>query len=564
MVTNRAALPWYGYPTNFMSFSLALALDVVPVEPGSTVPLTVSITNRAETREQFDLEIEGLDPEWTAVPVAVFEIGPGETRQEKVLFRIARSSESLAGAYPFVVKVRSLESGVAEQSQGILDVRPFNGISAELSPKKGKYSPVNQQNTFTVTLLNLGNTAHTLQLTGNDPEDACAYEFESEHITLNPGQQREVSVVVKPRRGLAVASGRLIGFGITARSQDVPSVSAGVQGQLEQRGLFSPSSLVAIVFLAILGIFWYLNLPKPPTISLSIEPARVVQGSPVTLKWTAAERSRVKITIPDGTVIYDGTDTSGSLSYNVTQQATLTFRAVATRDNVSSPPDTETITIDAPEQIDPPSLKVTASTREVALGTGFILNYEVGPSVVSATVAPLGKDLDLTQKQLEIIPTRIGWNEYTVSAKNKAGVAKTQTVRVMVTQVSAAKIIAFAADKTTVSDLENMVTLNWQVTNAARVELINGAAAPQVVSAEGSQTVPVMAKTTFVLVATDADGVKTNQKITIVRDNPTKPVGPSPDDGGFPDSVPPISTGTTAGTVGGGNPPPAPRTTGNR
>jgi len=113
MVTNRAALPWYGYPTNFMSFSLALALDVVPVEPGSTVPLTVSITNRAETREQFDLEIEGLDPEWTAVPVAVFEIGPGETRQEKVLFRIARSSESLAGAYPFVVKVRSLESGVA-------------------------------------------------------------------------------------------------------------------------------------------------------------------------------------------------------------------------------------------------------------------------------------------------------------------------------------------------------------------------------------------------------------------------------------------------------------------
>jgi hypothetical protein len=38
-----------------MSFSLALALDVVPVEPGSTVPLTVSITNRAETREQFDL-----------------------------------------------------------------------------------------------------------------------------------------------------------------------------------------------------------------------------------------------------------------------------------------------------------------------------------------------------------------------------------------------------------------------------------------------------------------------------------------------------------------------------
>ena len=542
---------------------MVLALDVVPVEPGSTVPLTVSITNRAETREQFDLEIEGLDPEWTAVPVAVFEIGPGETRKEKVLFRIARTSESLAGAYPFVVKVRSLESGVAEQVQGILDIRPFNGISAELSPKKGKHSPVNQQNTFTVTLLNLGNTAHTLQLTGNDPDDACAYEFESEHITLNPGQQREVSVVVKPRRSMAVASGRLIGFGITARSQDVPSVSAGVQGQLEQRGLFSPSSLVAILFLAVIGIFWYLNLPKPPTISLSVEPARVVQGSPVMIKWNAAERSHVKITLPDGTPVYDGSDVSGSLSYTVTQSATLTFRAIATRDNVSSTPDVESITIDAPEQIDPPVLKIASSSREVALGTGFILNYEVGPSVVSATVAPLGKELDLTQKQLEIIPTRIGWNEYTVSAKNKAGVAKTQTVRVMVTQVSAARIIAFGADKTTVSETDNMVTLSWQVTNAARVELITGTAAPMVVGVEGSQTVPVTAKTTFVLVATDSDGIKTNQKITIVRDNPTKPVGPSPDDGGFPDSVPPITSGTTTGTTGG-NPPPAPRTTGTR
>jgi len=548
-----------------MSFSVVLALDVVPVEPGSTVPLTVSITNRAETREQFDLEIEGLDPEWTAVPVAVFEIGPGETRQEKVLFRIARTSESLAGAYPFVVKVRSLESGVAEQVQGILDIRPFNGISAELSPKKGKHSPVNQQNTFTVTLLNLGNTPHTLQLTGNDPDDACAYEFESEHVTLNPGQQREVSVVVKPRRSMAVASGRLIGFGITARSQDVPSVSAGVQGQLEQRGLFSPSSLVAILFLAVIGIFWYLNLPKPPTISLSVEPARVVQGStnPITIKWNAAERSHVKITLTDGTIVYDGTDTSGSVLYTVTQKDSLTITAIAKRDNVESAPDSETIMIDAPKKVDPPTLKLSVSPREVALGSGFILNYEFGPSVVSANVAPLGKDLDLTQKQLEIIPTRVGLNEYTVSAKNEAGVAKTQTVRVFVTQVSAARIIAFGADKTTVSETDNMVTLNWQVTNAARVELVNGTAAPLVVGAEGTQTVPVMAKTTFVLVATDADGIKTNQKITIVRDNPTKPVGPSPDDGGFPDSVPPITSGSSSGTTGG-DPPPAPRTTGTR
>jgi hypothetical protein len=552
-----------------MSFSVTLAQDVVPVEPGSTVPLTVTITNRGDSREQFDLEIEGLDAAWTAVPVPVFEVGPGESRAEKVLFRIARESESLAGAYPFVVKVRSLESGVSEQSQGILEIRPFNGISAELSPKKGKYSPVSQQNSFTVTLLNLGNTPHTMQLTGNDPEDACAYEFESEHVTINPGQQREVAVSVKPRRSSAVASGRLIGFGITARSQEVPSVSAGVQGQLEQRALFSPSSLIAIMILAVIGVFWYINLPKPPSISLMLEPSRVVQGDTVTIRWKADPRSRVRIVLPDGTVVYEGNQAEGTTVFPVDQSDTLTFRATATRDGVGSGTELATLTIDKPEKVDPPTLKLSASTKDIALGEGFILNYEVGPSVVSATVAPLGKELDLTQKQLEIIPTRTGINEYTVSAKNKTGEARTQTVRVNVRRESQAKILAFSADRETVTDEDNSVTFSWQVTNAARVEFIAAGSAAQPVAAEGSIQIPVFAKTTFTLVATDADGISISRKVTVSKAAPTKPVGPSPDDGTSPGGGPTIETGSTAGAppgaapgnVTGGTPPPRNRGT---
>src|SRR5258708_4820004 len=140
-----------------MSFAVRLSTDLVSVEAGATMPLAIEVVNRAETADRFELEVEGLDPEWTAVPVPTFPVGPGDTATEKVFFRTPRTPESQSGNYPFVIKLRSLTTGEQRTAQGVLQVQPFHHISAEISPKKGVVASFKRRNHFTLTLMNLGN-----------------------------------------------------------------------------------------------------------------------------------------------------------------------------------------------------------------------------------------------------------------------------------------------------------------------------------------------------------------------------------------------------------------------
>src|SRR5580704_15292534 len=112
-----------------MSFSVQLTPDLIPVEPGATTPVAVVVINKSDEADRFELEIEGIDPEWTAVPVPVFAVEPRETQTEKIFFKPSRTSESLAGNYPFVVRIRSLVSGESKSVQAILQVKAFNHIS---------------------------------------------------------------------------------------------------------------------------------------------------------------------------------------------------------------------------------------------------------------------------------------------------------------------------------------------------------------------------------------------------------------------------------------------------
>ena len=107
-----------------MSFGVRLSVDTVPIESGATVPCALEITNQGSERERFELSVEGVDQEWVLVTVPEFIVEAGETVNEKIFFKPPRTSESLAGNYPFVVKVRSLESGEFKTAQGVILVTP--------------------------------------------------------------------------------------------------------------------------------------------------------------------------------------------------------------------------------------------------------------------------------------------------------------------------------------------------------------------------------------------------------------------------------------------------------
>ena len=166
---------------------VGLSAHDIAIEPGGTGQLTITITNDQPNDDHVAVEIEGIDVEWYALPVPALNVAAGESQEARVLFRIAHTSECLAGTYPFVVKGRSMETGESGVQQAVLTIKPFSSLQIEMSPRRAASTFFRHASPIDVTVTNLGNHEETLDLYASDPEDACAYEFETNRITVRPG-----------------------------------------------------------------------------------------------------------------------------------------------------------------------------------------------------------------------------------------------------------------------------------------------------------------------------------------------------------------------------------------
>ena len=81
-----------------MSFTVELPIDELTVDAGSTASLNFKVRNDGSETVSFEVQIEGIDAEWTATPVPVVTLDPGKEQSEKVFFKPPRASESVAGA----------------------------------------------------------------------------------------------------------------------------------------------------------------------------------------------------------------------------------------------------------------------------------------------------------------------------------------------------------------------------------------------------------------------------------------------------------------------------------
>jgi len=540
-----------------MSFSVQLTPDLIPVEPGATTPVSVVVVNKGDEADRYELEIEGVDPEWTAVPVPVFGAEAQETHTERIFFKPSRTSESLAGNYPFVVRVRSLISGEAKTVQAVLEVKTFNHVAMEISPKKGSYSAWRKKNSFAAVVVNLGNSEHTLQLIGNDPEDSCAYEFESEQVTVAPGQQKEVEFIATPTSRPLFAGGRLIGFSITARGIDHPSVVSSAQAQLEQRPFITPTGLILTVIVAVIIGLWYLMKPQPlEIVAFSVNPQMAVRGQPVTVSWNVSQAQHVRVTAGQD-VLSDGADPVGQIPYTLPKSGPLDFKIVASKDGQERKQDISLNVKEPPTSPDPEILDLKPIPRRVKLGASFELDYLLGKSVTKAVLEPTNTELDPSLTRLDITPNHSGDLLYTLVATNKDGKSIEKSITVTVYEESDATIIAFSPSDASVPASVGKVTLNWQVTGAVLVQLYTSTGKTKTVDATGTSDEPIAAKTTFTLIATDSKGRKATQKLVVdvVPDQPpttTAGTGTTATTGDAGQTTGVQTTGGTSTTAGGG------------
>jgi len=534
-----------------MSFTVRLANEDVSVEPGSSAPIAFEIENLGAKADEFEVSVEGVDPEWVAIPVPTLWVDPNQSNTERIFIKPPRQSESNAGVYPFVLKIRSLETGESRTAQCSLTVNSFAHLSVEVNPKKSSVNVLNRETSFEVTVMNLGNTDQNLQFFASDVDDAFAYDFSATQASLEPGQTRTLELTATASKVKAFSGTVIAPVSVSARSVDNLAVAANAQLHIEIRPLIATGPLIAVLAILALTIGWILSIPKPPVIdSFTLEADSIELGQTVQVKWQTSNASSVTLVVGSKVIPKQGADDEYTIAPE--QAGDLEIQIYAIAGQVKSKVDTVKLTVTEPPVVpEPKILKFSATKTEVPLGTSVLFNYELSESVTSATLEPIGQ-IEVKARSIQVpsppddLPGKgTKTVTYTLRARNEKNVEVRQQITIKFVKESKAIIAQFSADPMEVDPASGRVTIRWQVTGAAKLELRYSDRVDELTSLDDRRDFILTADTEFVLVAFDVAGLDVQKKVKVVLRAPNvdPPVEPPVNDGS-------ATSGTTTGTTG--------------
>jgi hypothetical protein len=505
-----------------MSFRAQLASDSYSVEPGVAASVAIEIENESNSPIKVELQVEGIDPEWSAIPVPLVEVPGREKTVERVYLKPPREPESVAGSYPFVLRLRT-EQGDEKAIPCSLEIKPFHNVSIDVQPRRGSVTTMSPETVFHVTVMNLGNVEHTVKLFASDPAELFVFEFDTEQVSVAPGAQKTVSMRATASKVPLLANARLQQLSVAARSLDDKTVATATHAQIEQRSLVTPG----LLWLGGLFVFFVaaaiLLMPRSPVVdAFSITPDRVWAGEPFTVEWSASNARSVELWVGDQ-VFRDlrpsGTKTVASESLlgedEVSRQVEVRIRALSGRRESDFKSRLVAVRFKEPPP-EPQILEFAITPTDLEVGQAFQVTYKLSDSVTEAELAPIGLILDPQSEGVQLNAQVAGDFDYKLIARNQAGAEVEKVIRISVKVGSKASIVVFRADPALVDPFDGRVTLTWHVLNAERIELIENDGRPQVLdSAQGELTKLVSFDTTFKLRVVDSDGVEAVKEVTV-------------------------------------------------
>lgn len=522
-----------------MSFAVQLESETIQVEPGSTAAVTVDVFNEGTEEDRYEISVEGLDAEWTAIPVPTFLVEAGARGKERFFIKPPRDSQSIAGAYPFVARIRSIETGEARTVQGVLEVKTFDHLSIDVQPKKGVVSFISKETDFQVTLMNLGNSEHGVQLFANDPDDQLAFELEHEQLTIGPGHQKTINLSVTSTKSPFLSGARLVPVNVSARSTAHPSVGANAQVNVEQRAMISPGIFALVVGMIALIVGWFLMIPKDPVIdAFAFEPAEVIVGESITVTWQTSHARKVVLLV--GSQEFPALEPNGSKIVEITDPGQIMIRLTAINASDKKATLDGSIVARSPEPVPAPEIvEFDINPKRVNLGEVIQVRYRVNEATTKLVLSPVGRQLDTTATGIQIEAAVLGRVEYTLTAENAAGDRVERKVTVEVVDAALVTVVTFTATPQTI-DAGGTVQLQWQLNRAVRAELQYDGRVEQVDAESGSLNMQPQGDTEYTLVGYDEQGRTVSRKVAVTVRPPAATDPIPPDD---PMAIPPPVAG---------------------
>jgi hypothetical protein len=537
-----------------MSFSVEVLSGSVQVEPGSTVPGAVTVVNHSSDPVEFEIVLEGLDGEWTAVPVPVFVLAPGASQTERYFLKPPRTPESAAATYPYAVTVRSLETGEMKKIPAVLEVKPFHHLTVDFNPRRIAVA-YNRGALVEATVANLGNSEHRVQLFAADQDNLFAFEFESAEHLLGSGQAKKVPLILSATKPSLLSNTRISPFSVSVRSIQTPSVAGVAQGTAEQKALLTPGSFIAFLVFIFMAALWWAFLPRAPRLdAFSVSQSEIIAGEAIVLSWSSQHASYVRLKVGEEEAMR--MPQSGQHEVTPREPGTLNIQASAMRDGRESTVSYVRVEVKPPPKAPLPVIsRFEVSPRRIRLGEGVLVRFDLSPSVKTAALEPFAATIDPRATSFQVTPTIAGTVTIKLIARNEDGVAVEKSESVTVSDESMAKINRFTISPKSVRDgAGEVVTVSWIFEGAYKAELNAGGVITPLAAATGSQEIVVNQTTKVTVTVWDAQGRSVAQSSTVQARKPDPPAPVDP----VPDPAAATSGGTAgAGSGPGPNPPPS-------
>ncbi|MEW1861537.1 ricin-type beta-trefoil lectin domain protein [Streptomyces sp. NPDC088194] len=244
-----------------MSLWTSLEPPSTTVDAGSTAAVRLRIRNTGDVVDEYRFTVVGdLAPYITAEP-ATLRLYPGTTGTVELTVAPPRTPDATAGPHPYAVQITPSEQPEATTvPEGNITVTPFVEVRAELVPHtvKGRF-----RGRPKLAVDNLGNTALTASVNGEDNGDQLGYEIVPSNVRIEPGRAAFVAATLKPRQIIWIGAKQNRPYRLSVSRSGVSPLT--VDGAYVQRGVLPRwlfTALTLCLGLVIVGVaLWFTHAP---------------------------------------------------------------------------------------------------------------------------------------------------------------------------------------------------------------------------------------------------------------------------------------------------------------
>ena len=290
--------------------SVRLESTQLSVAPGNRVTFSVTLENRSEADDYFELALRGLPESWISAYAPVVHLAAGERKVVEISVRPPDAPQTQAGRYPFTIRVRSQENPEQmDEASAVLTVGAYQSegrIGILLESTQFSVAPGGSV-TIPVVLTNLGLSEDRLRISVEGiPSTWVASPAAT--VELAPGEERRFNLTIQPPAAPSSRAGRHK-FTLRVTSEEDPAqfaeaeclltiaAYAGFRSELIPARIQPGEPAMVTVwnegnFPDSYNLSWWSEGDELIFDPLQVEDLRVPPGESASARFTAAPRSR--------------------------------------------------------------------------------------------------------------------------------------------------------------------------------------------------------------------------------------------------------------------------------